>query len=129
MRTSICAIATSLLLLFGCSRRPSDAEIQRLLVGTWRMDQEPSKTIQNKPDGSYKLVLATGSSNLVAEGTWKVDAGFVIATMTNAPPWYGPQDPVARQRPESNKVVSINAHNLTVLSSQDGTTILTAHRQ
>jgi hypothetical protein len=118
-----------MLLLFGCSRPPSDAEIQRLLVGTWRMDQEPSKTTQNRPDGSYILQLATGSSNLLVEGTWHVKAGFVIATMTNAPSWYGPQDPVARQQAESNKVVSINEHKLVVLSSQDGTTILSAHKQ
>jgi hypothetical protein len=129
MRTNIFAIAMSMLLLFGCSRPPSDAEIQRLLVGTWRLDQGPSKTIQNKPDGSCILRLATGNSNLVVEGTWQVKAGFVIGTMTNAPSWYGPQDPVARQIVESNKVVSINEHKLTLLSSQDGTTILTAHKQ
>ena len=129
MRTNIFAVATSMLVLIGCSRQPSDAEIQRLLVGTWRTDQEPSKTIQHRPDGSYKLEFAKGSSNLVVEGTWKVEAGFVITTMTNAPSWYGPQNPVARQRAESNKVVSINAHKLTILSSQDGTTVLTAHKQ
>ncbi len=80
-------IATSIPLLFGCSRPPSDAEIQRLLVGTWRMDQEPSKTVQNKPDGSYILQLARGDSNIVVKGNWRVKSGFVIATMTNAPSW------------------------------------------
>jgi hypothetical protein len=118
-----------MLLLFGCSRTPSDATIQRLLVGTWRMDQEPSKTIQNKADGSYTLLLVRGSSNVVVGGTWQVKAGFIIAAATNAPSWYGPQDPVARQRAESNKVVSIDEHKLVVLSSQDGATMLTAHRQ
>ncbi len=118
-----------MLLLFGCSRPPSDAEIQRLLVGTWRMDQEPSKTIQNKPDGSYILQIARGDSNIVVKGAWQVKSGFVIGTMTNAPSWYGPQDPVARQRAESNKVVSIDAHKVTLLSSQDGATVLTAHRE
>jgi len=119
----------SLLLLFGCSRTPGDAEIQRLLVGTWRLDQEPSKTIQNQPDGSYTLQLARGGSNVVVEGTWQVKAGFVIATMTNAPSWFGPQDPVARHQAESNKVVSIDEHKMVFLSSQDGTTVLTARKQ
>jgi len=129
MRKNISVIATSLLLLFGCSRTPSDAEIQRLLVGTWRLDQDPTKTIQNKPDGSYIVQFARGSSNVVVEGTWQVKAGFVIATMTNAPSWFGPQDPVARHKSESNKVVSIGENKMVFLSSQDGTTALTAHKQ
>ncbi len=108
MRNNIFAIWMGILLLFGCSRTPSDATIQKLLVGTWRLDQEPSKTIQNKPDGSYILQLARGGSNVVVEGTWQVKGGFVIALMTNAPSWYGPQDPVARHEAESNKVVSID---------------------
>ncbi len=119
----------SMLLLFGCSRPPSDAKIERLLVGTWRMDQEPSKTVQNKADGSYTLLLARGGSNVVVMGAWQVKGGFVIATMTNAPSWYGPQDPVARHRAESNKVVSIDDHKAVFLSSQDSTTMLTAHKQ
>jgi hypothetical protein len=114
--------------LFGYSRRPNDADIQRLLVGTWRLDKEPSKTIQSKPDGSYVLQLTRGSSNVLLEGMWQVKAGFVVATMTNAPSWYGPQDPVARGRAESNKVVSINEQKLRVQSSQGGITILTAHK-
>ena len=129
MRTGIFPIAMITLVLFGCSKQLSDAKIQKLLVGTWRLDQEPSKTIQNKADGSYVLQLARGGSNIVVEGTWQVKAGFVIGTMTNAPSWYGPQDPVARQSAESNKVVSIDAYKLTVLSSQDGTTKVTAHRE
>jgi hypothetical protein len=135
MRNNIFVIATSLL-LFGCRMTQSDAEIRRLLVGTWHLDQEPSnldqepsKTIQNKPDGSYIVLLARGGSNVVVEGTWQVKAGFVIATMTNAPSWFGPQDPVARHRAESNKVVSIDQHKMVLLSSQDGTTVLTAHKQ
>ena len=129
MRNNIFVIATSLLLLFGCSRTPSDAEIQRLLVGTWRSDQEPSKTFQNKPDGSYTVQLARGGSNVVVEGMWQVKAGFVIATMTNAPSWFGPQDPEVRHKAESNKVVGIDEHKMVFLSSQDGTTVLTAHKQ
>jgi hypothetical protein len=129
MRYNILVIATSMLLLFGCSKAPSDAEIQRLLVGTSRLDQEPAETIQNKPDGSYVLQLARGGSNVVVEGTWQVEAGFVIETMTNAPSWFGPQDPVVRYKAESNKVVSIDEHKMTVLSSQDGTTRLTAHKE
>ena len=129
MQNNILVIATSMLLLSGCGKTPSDAEIQRLLVGTWRLDQEPAKTIQNKPDGSYMLQIARGGSNVVVEGTWQVKAGFVIATMTNAPSWYGPQDLVARHQAESNRVVTINEHRMTVLSSQDGTTRLTAHKE
>ncbi len=129
MRNNIFVISVGMLLLIGCSRTPNDATIQRLLVGTWRLDKEPSKTIQNKPDGSYILQIARGGSNVVVEGTWQVKAGFVIATMTNAPSWYGPQDPVARHKAESNKVVNIDKHIATFLSSQDGTTMLTAHKQ
>ncbi len=129
MRNNIFVMSVGMLLLIGCSRTPNDATIQRLLVGTWRLDKEPSKTIQNKPDGSYILQIARGGSNVVVEGTWQVKAGFVIATMTNAPSWYGPQDPVARHKAESNKVVNIDKHIATFLSSQDGTTMLTAHKQ
>jgi hypothetical protein len=129
MRNNIFGIAMSLLLLFGCTRAPSDAEIQRLLVGTWRMDQDPSMMVQHKPDGSLMLQLARGDSNVVVEGTWQVKSGFVIATMTNAPSWFGPQDPVERYKAESNKVLSIDEHKMTLLSSQDGTTMLTAHKQ
>jgi hypothetical protein len=123
------AISIVLLLLFGCSKTPSDATIQKLLVGTWRLDRDPSMTVQHKPDGSCELQLARGSSNVVVEGTWQVKSGFIITTMTNAPSWYGPQDPVARSKPESNKVVNIDEHKMTLLSSQDGTTVLTAHKQ
>jgi len=129
MRNSILLIAMSMVLLSGCSRTPSDAAIQKLLVGTWRLDQEPSKTVENKADGSYTLLLVRGGSNVVVEGTWQVKGGFVIATMTNAPPWYGPQNPAARRNAESNKVVSIDGHKAVFLSSQDGTTRLSAHRQ
>jgi hypothetical protein len=126
---TISSLAASMLLLLGCSSKPNDAKIQRLVVGTWRLDQDPSKTIQNKPDGSYTMQLAGGGSNVLVEGTWQVQSGSIIATMTNAPPWYGPQDPVARRRPETNKVVSIDEHKFVVLSSQDGSTVLTAHKK
>ncbi len=129
MRSRLFPVAASMALLFGCSNTPSDVQIQGLLVGTWRLDQDPSKTLQNKPDGSYVIQLARGGSNVLVEGTWQVKSGFVIATMTNAPSWYGPQDPVARRTVESNKVVSINEHQMTFLSSQDGTTVLTAHKK
>lgn len=129
MRNNLLVIGMSLLLLFGCRRSASDAEIQRLLVGTWRLDQEPSKMIQHNSDGSYKLQLAKGGSNVVVEGSWQVKAGFVIATMTNAPSWYGPQDPASRHRAESNKVVSIDEHKVVFLSSQVGTIVLTARKE
>jgi hypothetical protein len=129
MRNNTFVIAMSMLLLPGCSRTPTDARIQRLLVGTWRLDQDPSKTIQNKPDGSYIVQLARGGSNVVVEGTWQVKAGFVIATITNAPSWFGPQDTVERHKAETNRVVSIDEHKVTLLSSQDGTTRLTAHKE
>ena len=93
------------------------------------MDQDPSKMVQHKPDGSFIIQLARGGSNVVVGGTWQVKAGFIIATMTNAPSWYGPQHPVARHNAESNKVVSIDGHEMVVLSSQDGTTMITAHKQ
>ena len=129
MRYNILAVATIQLLLCGCNRTPNDAEIQRLLVGTWSLDQDTSKTLQNKPDGSYIVHLARGSSNVVLKGIWQVRAGFVVATLTNAPSWFGAQDPGARHRAESNKVVSVDEHKLVFLRSQDGTTVLTAHKQ
>jgi hypothetical protein len=129
MRNRVFAIALGIPLLFGCSGTQSDTNIQRLLVGTWRLDQDTSKTIQNNSDGSYILQIARGGSNVVVAGTWQVEAGYIISRMTNAPSWYGPQDPDARRKAETNKVVSIDAHSMTFLSSQDGTTILTAHKQ
>src|SRR6266404_844147 len=112
MRNNLFVIAMNLFLLFGCSRTPSDAEIQRLVVGTWRMDQDRSMTVEHKPDGSLILQLARGGSNVVVEGTWQVKSGFIIATMTNAPSWFGPQDPVERYKAESNKVMSIDEQQM-----------------
>jgi hypothetical protein len=75
------------------------------------------------------IQFVKGGSNIVVEGTWQVKSGFVVAIMTNAPSWFGLQDPSARDKAESNKVVSIDAHNFVFLSSQDGTTSLTARKQ
>ena len=119
----------SLLLLFGCIRTPGDGEIQRLLVGTWRMDQDRSMTVQHKPDGSLILQLARGGSNVVVEGNVASEVGVHHCDHDKRAVLVRPQDPVERYKAESNKVVSMDEHQMTLLSSQDGTTVLTAHKQ
>lgn len=129
MSNCVALIALNVLLVIGCSTTLDDAKLKSQLVGTWRLDQDPSKTIQNKPDGTYLLQLSRGGSNVFVEGTWQVKDRCIIGTMTKAPFWYGPQDPLARQKYETNRVVQIDRHKVTLLSSQDGTTVLTAHRE
>jgi hypothetical protein len=84
------------------------------------VDGDPSRTIENKPDGSF--VTHDGPA-LVSAGTLQVKDGYIVATMTNGP---GPNPTV---EVESNKVVSIDDYKMVILTTQGGTNVLTAHRR
>jgi hypothetical protein len=111
---------TSRMSLLADRTQPSDGQIRHKIVGTWRVDGDPSRTIENKPDGSF--VTHDGPA-LVSAGTLQVKDGYIVATMTNGP---GPNPTV---EVESNKVVSIDDYKMVILTTQGGTNVLTAHRR
>jgi len=107
-------IALQLLLLItiltACSTVPSDARIQQKIVGTWKAGRG---TTENRPDGSYVHqfrinVTNEGMKDLTEEGTWRIENGYLITTITNEP-W-----PDADHAPLRFKVVSIDDHKLVV---------------
>jgi hypothetical protein len=84
------------------------------------VDGDPSRTIENKPDGSF---VTHEGTELTAEGTLQVKDGFIVATMTNG------SGPNATLEVESNKVVSIDYYKMVILTSQSGTNVVTAHKR
>jgi hypothetical protein len=100
--------------------QPSDEQIRLKIVGIWIVDGNPSRTVENKPDGSF---VTHEGTELTAEGTWQVKDGFIVATITNASRLNGTVEV------ESNKVVSIDDYKMVILSSQGGTIVLTAHKR
>jgi uncharacterized protein (TIGR03067 family) len=119
-QASLAPITSGRTLLPAYRRQPSDEQIRRKILGTWTVDGDPSRTVENKPDGSF--VTHEGPA-LIAEGTLQVKDGFIVATMRNG------SGPNATLEVESNKVVSIDDYKMVVLASQDGTNVLTAHRR
>jgi hypothetical protein len=113
-------ITSGRMLLPADRTQPSDEQIRHKIVGTWTVDGDPSRTIENKPDGSF---VTHEGTELTTEGTWRVKDGFIVATITNA------SRPNATLEVESNKVVSIDDYNMVILSSHGGTILLTAHKR
>src|ERR1035438_5702051 len=111
---------TSRMLLPADRTKPSDEQIRRKILGTWIVDGDPSRTVENKPDGSF---VTHEGTELTAEGTLQVKDGFIVATMTNG------SGPNATLEVESNKVVSIDDYKMVFLSSQGGTNVVTAHKR
>jgi hypothetical protein len=113
-------ITSGRMLLPADRTQPSDEQIRHKIVGTWTVDGDPSRTIENKPDGSF---VTHEGTELTTEGTWRVKDGFIVATITNA------SRPNATLEVESNKVVSIDDYKMVVLSIQGGTNVVTAHKR
>jgi predicted Ser/Thr protein kinase len=117
-------ITSGRMLLPADRTQPSDEQIRNKIVGTWTCDWDHSRTVENKPDASYVCKFTINVTNEVThEGTWRVEDGFIVMTMTNAS-W-----PDAMLEVESNKLVSIDDYKMVVLGSQGGTNVLTAHKR
>jgi len=88
MKLILSAFAVGLLLT-ACSKAPSDADLRQKLQGTWTRDANPdfSWRMEEKPGGSNFSIHGSGlSEGWSAEGgTWQVNKGFLVLTMTNAP--------------------------------------------
>ena len=115
----ILALASMAGLLWQWIYHPGDDQIRHRMVGTWSLDSDPKKVIENRADGSY-VMRKSGIETV--KGTWQIKNGYSIGTATNVPR----QDGVFQV--ESNKVLTIFGDTLIVLSI-DGHTRLVCHRQ
>jgi hypothetical protein len=78
MKTSFTMVALSLV-LFGCGRR--DAQLQKEVVGNWTRDGYFQMSLS--PDGSFVSHWATTNMSLTYQGTWKIQDGSMVSTITN----------------------------------------------
>jgi hypothetical protein len=66
-------------LLAGCGNHGnpasslSDMQIRQRIVGTWKLDADPTNSLTFKPDGSVSSTIDGG------QGTWTVTNGILIA--------------------------------------------------
>jgi len=67
------------LVLFGCGRR--DTQLQKELVGSWVRDSYFEMSLS--PDGSFVSRVTTTKYNLTYQGTWKIQDGSMVSTLTN----------------------------------------------
>jgi hypothetical protein len=67
------------LLLVGCNRR--DAQLHKEVIGSWSRDTYFHMTLS--PDGSFVSHWTTTNTSLTFQGTWKIQDGSVISTLTN----------------------------------------------
>ena len=73
-------------------KKLTDAEISKLLVGKWTVEDSNDKglkiklTVKYAKDGTFEteatLTAGEKSLNLMLSGTWKVTDGMIIATVT-----------------------------------------------
>jgi hypothetical protein len=111
--------------LAACSTVTKDAKIRQDLPGIWVADWDPSRIIEVKPDGTCASKFTVNLTNMLTfAGCWQVERGIVRFTVTNA----SNARPGAVGEVEANKVVSIDAQKLVVLS-RDGEDQLTMHRR
>ncbi len=114
------------LVLTACRTGPSDAKIREKLVGTWIADEDSSRTVEARADGSYVTRFTFNRTNAIAaQGRWQVRNGFVFAMMTNATALW----PGATFVLVSNKVVSIDDRKLVFEGRGGGTNTLSLHRK
>jgi hypothetical protein len=78
MKTAF-TIVTLSLVMFGCGRR--DAQLQKEVVGDWTRDGYFEMSLS--PDGSFVSHWTTTNKNLTYQGTWKIQDGSVVSTITN----------------------------------------------
>jgi hypothetical protein len=93
------------LLLVGCSRHLSDADIIHKAVGSWALPHQSDK-MEVRSDGSW--LIGTGTN--VAGGSWHVENGYIVSITTNMP---GPPRPFAP--PVRFKVIRIDDHQMILL--------------
>ena len=76
------------LVLTSCSKPPTDAQIRQQVVGTWQPAPSSSDTttIQNemRSDGSFVSKWSSATNDIELTGSWKVQGGIVVLTLTNA---------------------------------------------
>lgn len=99
-------ILASGVLLFGCSRDP---QLRKEVVGNWKRDSYFKMTVS--PDGSFVSHWTTTNKSLTYQGTWKVQAGMMVSTITNCmAEGYTNYQPVGTV--ESFAIISANATDL-----------------
>jgi hypothetical protein len=102
------ALLTLSLLLTGCGRHLSDAEISHKAVGSWIVSGS-SGGMEMRSDGSYSVKMASG--DLAYEGSWHIEAGFLVATITN---WPSRQPQEAPSHTKRYRIISIDEHQMVV---------------
>jgi len=78
MKTSF-MILTFSVVLFGCGR--SDSQLQKKVVGNWARDSYFDMRLF--PDGSFVSRWTTTNHILTYQGTWKIQDGSMVSTITN----------------------------------------------
>jgi hypothetical protein len=102
------ALLTLTLLLAGCGRHLSDAEISHKAVGSWIVTGSHGG-MEMRSDGSYSVKMASG--DLAYEGSWHIDSGFLVAIVTNMP---GRQPQEAFSQTKRYQIISIDDHQMIV---------------
>ena len=97
---------TLILLLAGCGKHLSDAEISRKAVGVWTFPHMADKT-EMRSDGSF----FQGTGTNVTGGCWHIEDGYVVTILTNVPG----HAPGAFGHPSRYKVISIDDHQMVFL--------------
>jgi hypothetical protein len=110
------------LLLAGCGKVPSDAQVRKKALGDWSMPAARS-IMTIAPDGSFQSKFP--GVDLTLQGAWRVEGGFFVFTVTNAVGSERHSDVGETQR---FKIVSMNDHDL-VLQVEGATNLVTAHKQ
>jgi hypothetical protein len=78
MKAAFTTVALGLLLV-GCGRR--DAHLQKEVIGNWGQSSYFKMTLS--PDGSVVSRWATRDKSLIYQGTWKIQGGSMVFTITN----------------------------------------------
>ena len=90
---------------------PGDLQIRQKVVGTWKLDSDPTNSIAFNADGTFSSTIGP------SQGTWSVSNGIFIA-VENGPDGDN----------ETGKVVRIDDHEW-VLQEAGGTDLTKLHRQ
>ena len=115
MKATIIIVAVTLLLT-GCSRTPSDAEIRQKISGDWTPDFDTNFTwkIDQKPEGHFSKIcsyFANGATNGWTEvGNWHLTNGGLYFSMTNVD-W-----PNYKVPDEHYRVLRIDDHEMILMS-------------
>jgi len=115
----LCALG---LLLAGCSKVPSDVDVRKKVLGAWKMPAGRA-IVTFDPNGT--CVTKIPGVDLTMQGTWRVDGGFFVLTITNA---IGSETHSALGEVQRYKIVSMSDRDL-VLQMEGKTNLVTAHKQ